>query len=357
MELLKNYLLDTSDEDANIYETSFVEEPATGFDFLKFNKEDVKTLEFKRIETAEFKRMVSGVWFMPDTKYLRMDASRGLYTVEFKREALKEALIKYLKSDYANNTKVEHQGQFLEGFVSIEHWIYDEDSKKSPVFGHSIQDLGYSEDQVRYGTVFKTVYVQDEQFWNDEIMTGKVKGFSLGGLFTLEEEKTYGMETFSEVAVEQPAEVVTDVLTQDVLDEVGGEPLPKSSDEGENTQGLVIETETTDSVETIEPSQTSTPDTTNNPSNDNSLLDMINLLKQEIQSIKQSLNDKDAQNASLSSELQTILEKQKSVEQENETLKTQVKSSPIPKTSFNPSVKVNSTPDTAGKQLIGGYWV
>jgi hypothetical protein len=58
---------------------------------------------------------------MPDTKYLRIDDLGNLYTVQFSKQGLKDALIKYLKSGYADNVKMEHQGEFLDGFTSMEH--------------------------------------------------------------------------------------------------------------------------------------------------------------------------------------------------------------------------------------------
>ena len=206
---VKNFLIDTESEDENIYETSFVSNPATGFGFLKFNKDEVKTLEFKQVQAEGYQRMVSGVWFMPDTKYLRYDKTNGIYTAEFKREALKAALLKYLKSDYANLIKVEHQGEYLEGFVSIEHWIYEDENTKSPIFGLTISDLGYSVDEIKPGTVLKTIYVEDEMFWNEQILSGNVKGFSISGLFGIEEETNAVKQYFN--AVETVAEVVTEV--------------------------------------------------------------------------------------------------------------------------------------------------
>lgn len=233
LENITNYLMDTDKENLNIYETSFVSDPATGFNFLKFKKEDVKTLNFKKVEIAGYQRMVSGVWFMPDTKYIRYDEVNGLYTVEFKKDDLKAALLKYLKSDYANLVKVEHQGSYLDGFISIEHWIYEDVMTLSPIFGLSIYDLGYTPQDLKPGTVLKTIYVSDEQFWNSEIMTGNVTGFSIGGLFNLESEsdavKTYfntqeapivESPIVSETVVETPQEVVSETVVETVVEDV-----------------------------------------------------------------------------------------------------------------------------------------
>jgi hypothetical protein len=58
---------------------------------------------------------------MPDTKYIRTDKEGNFYTVSFSKESLYNALVKYLKAGNADNVKIEHNGQLLEGFVAIEH--------------------------------------------------------------------------------------------------------------------------------------------------------------------------------------------------------------------------------------------
>ena len=238
MESLPNYLMNTEDLDSNIYETSFVENPASGFSFLKFNAQSgVKTLEFKQVEINGYKRMASGAWFMPDTKYLRYDAQRGYYTVEFTKDSLKDALLKYLKCDYANKIKVEHDGDFRSGFISMEHWIYEDENTKSPIFGLTAADLGYNPTDLKVGTVLKTVYISDEKFWNEEVLSGKVNGFSIGGLFTLEEEKSLGTMNFADVELSTPA---VEVQSESV------EAIPEV--QSDNAGEVIIEEEATSEI-------------------------------------------------------------------------------------------------------------
>jgi methyl-accepting chemotaxis protein len=237
-----NYLMDTNAEGSNIYETSFVANPATGQNFLKFNKSEVKTLEFKAVDG--YQRMVSGVWFMPDTKYIRYDEEGRKYTIEIDKFVLRDALLKYLKADYANLIKVEHQGEYMDGFISIEHWIYQGEYTVSPVFGLSIYDLGYNPQDIAIGTVLKTIYVADENFWNTQILTGIVKGFSIGGLFSLQPEnfsnKTYFEDETSTETVVEPIENVIETVVETSTEVV--EPI-------ENVIETVIET----STEVVEP--------------------------------------------------------------------------------------------------------
>lgn len=193
--LIPNYELSTDEAGSNIYETSYVFNPATDKSMLYFNDESKKTnLGFAKPEVqgwlvngVNWQRITSGVFMMPDTKYIRVDKDGNYYTVSFSKESLYNALIKYLKAGNGDNVKVEHNGQLLEGFVAIEHWVIRNEKTVSPVLGLSLKDMGYNPQDIPVGTVMKSTYIADEQFWNDMILTGKVTGYSLGGLFELTE--------------------------------------------------------------------------------------------------------------------------------------------------------------------------
>lgn len=186
--MIPNYELSTDDAGSNIYETSYVFNPATDKSMLYFNDESKKSnLGFAKPTVEGWQRITSGVFMMPDTKYIRVDKDGNYYTVSFSKESLYSALIKYLKAGNGDNVKVEHNGQLLEGFVAIEHWIIKEAKTISPVLGLSLKDMGYNPQDIPVGTVMKSTYIADEQFWNDMILTGKVTGYSLGGLFELTE--------------------------------------------------------------------------------------------------------------------------------------------------------------------------
>lgn len=184
-QIIPNYKMTTDSAESGVFETSFVSDPATDKGFLKFNKHEDKRQQFKALATSEYQMMTAGVWMMPDTKYLRMASDGTLYTVEFTREALKNALLKYLKSGNADSVKLEHDGVYLESFVAIEHWIITSKTTKSPIFGLSLEDMGYNPDEIPMGTVMKTTYCNNYQFWYDYIVSGKVQGYSIGGLFDL----------------------------------------------------------------------------------------------------------------------------------------------------------------------------
>lgn len=365
---MPNYRMTTESDATNIFETSLVENPAIGLDFLMFSDEgSFKELEFAKIDTPEYQRMISGAWFVPDTKYLRYNQNtKSFYTVEFTRQDLKDALIKYLKSDYANLIKVEHQGNYVDGFVSIEHWIYDETNKQSPIFGITLSDMGYNEADVKFGTVFKTVYVESEAFWNEEILTGKVKGFSIGGLFSLESyDQSTSVEAFNEA--EQP--VIANVAVNDAPAEQRVEVgVASQSSEQVETNDV---TETADVVETADnvlPVTTQEEEGIVDVAPQNNVVDAnveIQKLKDEFESYKSVIETLMKENSLLKTkqeesekERASLHNSLKEKESEAESLKTQLGNSPIKNTiNSQVSAKDSKSDSNKGKKLIGGYYV
>ena len=189
LDRLPNFLMTTESDDDNIFETTYTEDPAVERDFYFFNnqKDNVKEQRFQILdsEVEEYERVTSGVWMMPDTKYLRQTEEGDFYTVEFTKEDLLETLKKHLKTGYGDNTQLEHNGNNLVTFETLEYWVIRDENTLSPIYGLSLEDLGYNFEDIPVGTVMKTSYVMDEQFWNDYILSGKVRGYSVGGMFTM----------------------------------------------------------------------------------------------------------------------------------------------------------------------------
>lgn len=183
MEMIPNYSLSVTEDGLKaVYETSLVADPATGKSFLAFSEGEHK-LEFKKVQGQE--RVLSGVWMMPDTKYIRQNENGDFYSVSFTRENLFEALKQYIKGGFANAVKLEHQGRYLQDMIGVEYWIIRDENTLSPIYGNSLKDLGYEPTDIPVGTAMASIFVQDEQFWMDYVMSGLVKGFSIGGLFDM----------------------------------------------------------------------------------------------------------------------------------------------------------------------------
>jgi hypothetical protein len=329
--IIPNYLMSTEDTEANVFETSYVSAPATDRGFLMFSRdesainqfapknqnfsilkeEDFKILDKSKVDATEFQRMTSGVWMLPNTKYIRQTEEGELYTVEFTPETLKAALLKYLKSGYANMIKSEHSGEYLDGFVAMEHWIIEDENTLSPIFKLSLSDLGYKPSDIPAGTVMKTTFVADEQFWNEKVLTGMVKGYSIGGLFNLvpldSKQQSFKKEGFPEVKeeVEQKSEEVKTEEFQTVEVKVEIE----IHDEENNEDVVEIESEIMPQEAPEEEmnnvnSRTILDESTNNEAFsqtkniENKLMDFANMIEQfksQIDDLKTQLSNKDSE--------------------------------------------------------------
>ena len=206
---------DYKDED-NIIATSLVENPATHKYFAVFSDETPKNedLKFTVLPTkpnnqmvnpndeGKFERIISGVWFMPDTDYPRMikneDGTEELITTRMSADELMKAVANFAKSGKINDFNIMHDGELIEGLRTMEVWMLVNHFQPSPILLNTIDELGYREEDIPLGTVFMTVYIENEQFFNDYILTGKVKGFSIEGFFKLYEKEQITEQTMED---------------------------------------------------------------------------------------------------------------------------------------------------------------
>jgi len=204
---------DSEDDEDNVLRTSLVSNPATQKLFAVFSKqENNPNFDFKVVEpTPEnkqvvakggFSRIISGVWFMPDTDYLRYDWETGaFFTTRMERSELKKAVTNFSKNGLVNDFNTHHDTDSRppEGLRTMEIWVLDDHKELSPILKNSIETLGYSAKDIPLGTVFMSVFVSNEQFFNDKILSGEVKGFSIEGFFKLSKKKKGNMSKNKEM--------------------------------------------------------------------------------------------------------------------------------------------------------------
>lgn len=213
---IEEFLLGVDDEENGenaIYRTSLVANPATQKLFAVFSsQENNKNLDFKIIPPSEeneqviekkggqFERIISGVWFMPDVDYPRYDWLTGeFFTTRMERSELKKAAIQFMKSSNVNTFDTHHDTRPLDGLQTLEVWVLDDHKELSPILKNSIETLGYDKKDIPLGTVFMSVYIRDEAFFKDKILSGEVKGFSIEGMFTLTKKQKEAMKKVSEL--------------------------------------------------------------------------------------------------------------------------------------------------------------
>lgn len=162
------YELVIDNEEDEVFAISLVEDPAIEMDFVYFNKDAV---HFAAVDTE--KRLVMGPILIPDKQIVRMDGEGKPYWVFFKSTTIEKLAQNYLQKKYNSETTLEHNGK-IEGVSLVESWIVESRTKdKSALYNLSIPA----------GTWMGTFKITNDKVWDDYVKTGKVKGFSIEGIF------------------------------------------------------------------------------------------------------------------------------------------------------------------------------
>lgn len=169
-------------DDSGVFAISLVSEPAIEETFLFLSK------NFQMVQLAEVdteKRMLIGPVLIPNKEIPRVDEETGEeYSIVFTPDVVEKAAQMFLKNQKNNNATLEHMAD-IQDISVVESWIIaDPEKDKSVVYG-----MKYPK-----GTWMVMMKINNEQVWKDYVKTGKVKGFSLEGLFghNLVENAGYG---------------------------------------------------------------------------------------------------------------------------------------------------------------------
>ena len=172
MEKLYELLIEDDNTD-EVFAVSFVAEPAIERDFVYMNKAEVK---FQSID--EDKHLVAGPLLIPDKKILRLDENNQPYWVYFTKDTIEQLAQKYLMKKYNDAVTYEHSTP-VKDVSLVESWIIQHPTKdKSNLYNFALPK----------GTWFGIFKVNNPELWKD-VKAGKVKGFSIEGMFEHKEAK------------------------------------------------------------------------------------------------------------------------------------------------------------------------
>ena len=162
------YELVIENEQDEVFAISLVESPAIEREFLYFDKEEVR---FSAID--EEKRLVIGPILIPDKMIFRVDGDNVPYSVFFSKETISRLSENYLKKGYQASATLEHDKK-VDGVTLVESWIVESRTKdKSAIYNLNMP----------VGTWMGIMKIDSDEVWEDYVKTGKVKGFSIEGMF------------------------------------------------------------------------------------------------------------------------------------------------------------------------------
>lgn len=173
------YELRIDENDDSTVEVDFValvDRPAIGRSFLAFNDQHRQTFAIQ----DEEQRIISGPLMLADSPIYRND-DRGEYYVTFTKDTIKQIAQKFFRKGYQNNVNLMHDdGEMLVGLTMFESFITDEKRGIKPMAAFA---------DVPDGSWFGSFKVDNDGAWN-MIKDGKVKGFSIEGVFNYKRQET-----------------------------------------------------------------------------------------------------------------------------------------------------------------------
>ena len=180
---MKTYLAKFNPKvNGGVYAISLVENPAMEGLFIALSKQE----EIKFAEVDKEQRILMGLVLEPNKPVYRNQGGEE-FNIVFNEETIKELSHNFFKLGYQQNSTIEHEKENkIDGVTFVESWIVeDSEIDKSANFGFSYPK----------GSWIATMKVDSDEVWNNYVKTGKVQGFSVDALLSLEEVKLSRMQT------------------------------------------------------------------------------------------------------------------------------------------------------------------
>jgi hypothetical protein len=160
------------EDNEGVYAVSLVSDPAIGVQFITLSQQ--KEIQLATIN--EEQRILLGAVLIPNQPIYRNQDGHE-FNIVFPAETIKQVQQNFSRQGYQNNSTIEHSGDNLDDVTFVETWI-----KEDEVHDKSVH-YGFNEP---VGTWFAAMKVNNEDIWNNYVKTGKVKGFSIDGVFDME---------------------------------------------------------------------------------------------------------------------------------------------------------------------------
>lgn len=191
---MKVFYIAIDDSVMGIDAISLVQSPAVEHDFLCFSK-DEKPVSLKFDNS---KHIITGVVCLADTPIYRYNEKYGEYYVVFTKETIRKMVEKFAKMNLFKSVNLQHDDErFVDGVYMVESYITDKERGINPVEFSDIPE----------GSWICSYKIENEALWNEIINGDKLNGFSLQGMFRLEEkfekQEQPKEETFDEWLVKQ----------------------------------------------------------------------------------------------------------------------------------------------------------
>lgn len=169
------YIKINDDFETGIDAISLVDFPAVERNFLCFSKDEKRV----NLKFDASKHVITGVVALADTPIYRYNERMGEYYVVFSKETILKMVEKFAKMDLFKSVNLQHDdNNFVDGIYMFESYITNKERGINPREFEDIPD----------GSWICSFKVENEALWNEIINGDKLNGFSLQGMFELEEQ-------------------------------------------------------------------------------------------------------------------------------------------------------------------------
>jgi hypothetical protein len=175
-----------------VYGISLVESPAMEGTFIAL-KEQEKPIELKTV--SEEQRILLGLVLEPNKLIYRFDEqTKEEFNITFDEQTIKDLAYGFFKSNSHGNSTIEHDNNPIKGVTFTESWIVENPTNdKSNNFGFSYPK----------GSWVAVMKVDSDEVWHNYVKTGKVLGFSIDAMLSLEEVNLKSNITMSKEILEE----------------------------------------------------------------------------------------------------------------------------------------------------------
>ena len=160
--------------DKGVYAISVVESPAMQSNFIALNNQK----EIKLAEVDDKKFLLAGVVLVPDRDVYRNQGGKE-FNIRFSKDTIEEVANNFILEGYQGNSSLEHDSK-IEGVSIVQSWVVkDVNNDTANAYGLPKEDIKEGSWVVLYKCDNKDIY--------NKALSGEIKGFSIDGLFSLEE--------------------------------------------------------------------------------------------------------------------------------------------------------------------------
>jgi len=155
----------------------------------------------KRYNFNADKQIVTGPVMIPDLPIYRADDKIGEYYVMFDASEIEKIARKFMREQRTLGINYQHQDNSqVDSAVITEYWfITDKANDKSNGLGFNLP----------VGTWMATTYIADTGFWQKEVKSGNVRGYSIEGFLNMEMAKIQNKNNIKMDKVKMEAEIKT----------------------------------------------------------------------------------------------------------------------------------------------------